>query len=495
MTDYNVAAQIPRYVYKKRDTLFAWVIALMFVAFYDLILCSTLGLASTVFMAALYSATAVYIKLGGKTLKSGRLFLALGLILALSFVFTDNIYTKTVVFMFDCLLYLIWLLYACGNNAENRLDMLWYDGIKAMFVMPFASLGRLFGAIFKCEKSKNRGIRLLMIIGGVLIAVVPTMIVVILLSGADSVFRSVLRTMDIRHFVMFEVMPRGFVCLCFAPPVFGAIYANAVGLHKNVLSKEKNEETRRNMAKLPSTLVYAAATPMLAVYTLFFVLQFRYFTSAFASVLPEGVDKYADYARNGFFELCAVAVINAAVILFVSAFTKTENGKKPLGARVYCGIYAVASIAFSCIGLSKMALYIEKFGLTRLRFNTALFMTALCVLFILAVIRQINLRMCFMKYACATICLFAVVFAFCRSDRIIADYNVNGYLDGRLAEVDVDMLKGLSYDSYPSLERLAANAGDIEVRHVAQEALEYMQSMNAGGRVIDFNFSRGIINQ
>ncbi len=485
MTDYAPA----KYSYTKKDTAFAWLIAVMFMLYYDAVLHSTLGLAAAVFMIVLYAATAVYLRFRGVDLRRAWYFAALGVLLSVSFVLTDSMATKKSVFFFVTMLYIIWLLYVCKNNADDRFDMLWYDGLKAMFVMPLSSLGRIFGAIF-CRKGESRGKKALMVLGGIALAFIPTFIVVLLLAHADYAFSSFLSEINLAALLFGDVIPRLFVCVCFAAPVFGAVYANAGRLYPQSFAKERNAAFRNGMAKLPTALVYASVTPMLVVYATFFVMQFSYFTSAFSSILPAGHDNYAEFARRGFFELCAVAIINVVVILCVSLFTKRVCGKKPLAARIYCSLYSVASIAFSAIALSKMLLYIRKFGLTQLRLYTGFFMLALSVIFILVLIRQIKPAFAFMRSATVTVCLFAAVFAFGRFDKIIADYNVDAYLSGKHIDIDVSMLADkLSYDAYPALERLCSEAKDMKVIVRTTHALEKLRDESKNRRAIDFNIT------
>lgn len=72
---------------------------------------------------------------------------------------------------------------------------------------------------------------------------------------------------------------------------------------------------------MPNAMVYAAVTPICILYVLFFVSQFPYFLGGFTGELAEGFT-YAEYARKGFFELCAVCCINFAVIGIMSFMAK-----------------------------------------------------------------------------------------------------------------------------------------------------------------------------
>ncbi len=485
----TASANMPKYCYRKYDTLFAWLVIALFMCFYDGIMQSSLGLASTAFMLVLYGGTAVYLRISEVKLSGSWYFLALGCLLSISFFFTDNGFVKGVVFLFDAFVYVIWLLYSCKNNA-NGFDMLWYDSLKAMFVMPFSSIGRLFGAAAGGENGRGKGKIALMILGGVFAAVIPSIIVTLLLCSADGGFNDLVLSLKGNFTdVLGDIFTRCIVCVCLSCLVFGAMYSNVRHFYQPSFSAERNNLRRTARAVLPPSFVYAAATPMLVVYAVFFGVQFRYFTSAFSSTLPDGVDNYAQFARRGFFELCVVAVINTVVILLISSYTKRPLGKKPMGARVYCVIYSAASLVFTAIVLSKMILYIKKFGLSQLRVYTTLFMLMIGVLFILVIIRQVKESFNMMAFAAVTVAVFSLVFAFGRFDRIIADYNVDAYLDGRLESIDTDMLHGISRDAYPAVKRLYENADDPAVRNRAQIILDSMDDHRESRRPTDMNIT------
>jgi len=485
----SLSANVPKYCYRKYDTLFAWLVIALFMCFYDSVMNSSMGLASTAFMLALYGGTAVYLHISEIKLSGSWYFLVLGCLLSVSFFFTDNTFVKDVVLLFDAFVYVLWLLYSCKNNA-NGFDMLWYDSLKAVFVMPFSSIGRLFGAASGGENGKGKGKAVLMMIGGILAAVIPSIIVTFLLCNADSGFNDLALSLTGNFTsVLGDIFTRCIVCVIFSCLVFGAMYSNVRHFYQTSFSAEHNNLRRNTRAVLPPSFVYAAATPMLIVYAVFFGVQFRYFTSAFTSSLPEGVNNYAEFARRGFFELCVVAVINTVVVLLISSLTKRQLGKKPMGARVYCVIYSAASLVFTAIVLSKMMLYMKKFGLTQLRLYTTLFMLMIGVLFILVIIRQVKESFNMMAFAAVTVAVFSLVFAFGRFDRIIADYNVDAYLDGRLESVDTDMLYGISRDAYPAVKRLYENAEDPMVKLSAEVILESMEGIGELRRPIDINIT------
>ena len=53
---------------------------------------------------------------------------------------------------------------------------------------------------------------------------------------------------------------------------------------------------------------------------------------------------YAEYARRGFFELCAVCVINIAVISCIGFFTRKTGREKPVLLKIYSVFLSLSSL-------------------------------------------------------------------------------------------------------------------------------------------------------
>ena len=95
---------------------------------------------------------------------------------------------------------------------------------------------------------------------------------------------------------------------------------------------------------------------------MFFFVQGRYLFGAFTRTLPERFT-VAEYARQGFFELCRVMAINFTLFWLV---TRTARQEQKL-IRWMAAALLVQSMLFAVIAISKLALYIDCFGLTPLR--------------------------------------------------------------------------------------------------------------------------------
>ena len=192
--------------------------------------------------------------------------------------------------------------------------------------------------------------------------------------------------------------------------------------------------------------------PLLLIYGLFFFSQLPLYTAAFTGVLPQGYT-YANYAREGFFQLCAVCAINGLLYLFVSLFTRMDRGRGL--QRVLLTILCLCSLILAATAFSKMVLYIKTYGLTPLRVYSSWAMILLTAGFLLALLgtywKKLNMTR-------ALVLLFAAMFGFLclvNTDALIAEYNVRAYEEGRLDTVDTTVFWDLGDSAVPAAVRLA----------------------------------------
>lgn len=232
-------------------------------------------------------------------------------------------------------------------------------------------------------------------------------------------------------------------------------------------------------AKVPAAAVCSALTPLIVIYLLFFACQMPYYLSAFGGILPDGYS-YSEYARQGFFELCGVAVLNLFVIFLAGVLAKrSENGRKPAAVRIYSGVFGITTILLICSAMSKMVMYIGEYGLTGLRFYTSWFMILLGIVFLVLILHEIFPDM---KTVPVLFVSFTVMFGalcFCDPDARIAQYNVESYLSGEVDEMDIYSLYALSEGAAPYVEKLGDD--DENMRPRCRVILSEMKNSRTSG--------------
>ena len=101
------------------------------------------------------------------------------------------------------------------------------------------------------------------------------------------------------------------------------------------------------------------------------------------------------------------------------------------------------SLVLAATSLSKLFLYIQSFGMTRLRIITSVFVVFLAVIFITVLFRLFFQKTPYIKVALAAAALLLLCTAFVNIDRVVAQYNVEAYLSGTLDSIDMDTLHDL----------------------------------------------------
>lgn len=333
------------------------------------------------------------------------------------------------------------------------------DLLEAICVQPFTRFGEGPAAAKKLLKNPKSCKTMLYVGLGLLCSLPLSIMVLYLLMWSDTMFADKMEA-------LFDLLPsfefRYVWELLFAVPVWLYLFGGFAATQNKWSKPLINMKGAR---VLPAILGYTTVTPICVFYVMYIAVQFHYFTAAFGGTLP-GEYSYASYARKGFFELCAVAVINLCVIACMNLFLKRkEDGVPSVAMKVYSTLLSGFTVLLIVSALSKMVLYINEMGMTPLRIYTSWFMAVLAVLFVLVIVAQFTkLRFCRAAFIGFT-ALFAVL-CFSNVDGVIAKYNVTAYQSGKLEKVDFEVLEDLGDAALGYVGRLT----DAEDAVVAEEA-------------------------
>lgn len=355
-------------------------------------------------------------------------------------------------FVFCSLLYYIYAVCGLGGTELFGSHSILH-ALYAIFCFPLTTLLHIFRAL-PIRSSRGAG-RVIRAVGwgllGLGVAIVPTAVIILLLSY-DEQFMGLLRD-------LFSFSPKNIAStvgdlilgFAFAVLLFGVTFG--AKWKRECLKGEEIKLGGVACHVLPKPLAAAAVTPILAVYVIFFVSQFDWYLSAFTGVLPADMT-YASYARHGFFELCAVCAINAIVLLLFNLLIRRTEGERGILRAIYSVIFALFTLVLIATALSKMILYIDTYGLTQKRVYASWFMLLLAACFIAVLIAQFAKRIRLVALLLVICIVFFGILVLVDIDGMIADYNVDACLSGKLETVDVETLEGYGASSVPALCRL-----------------------------------------
>lgn len=454
-----------RPVCEKRDAILAVLLAVVCIFLSDAILFAGLGLGGSIGLTLLLVLTVCYLWRSRSRLTLYGSFCAFGVLaLAVSMAFSDDGYLKFLAFLFCLMLSTILLLELMRQRNYASGSIYAVADLSAMvFARPFGGLADSLYALFH-TRNPDGSVRKRRI-GGILVGVgcaIPALgIVIPLLISSDAAFAGMIRS--------FHIESLGF-------HIFAAIVGllAAMLLFSQLFSLPADEKDPPQREPKSGWLDPAIPISFLAVlglvYLLYLISQAAYFFDGFRGLLPDGYT-VAEYARRGFFEMSTLCILNLGFVFLALLLCKKKSDSFPFVLRLLALFVCLFSLLLIATSISKMVLYIHSFGMTRLRILTSAFMLWLAIVFLAVILRMFVRKTPYLKVAVIAAVLIIAVLNFANVDRIVAGYNVRAYQDGRLEQIDMDMLRSLSDASVPYLVELLDDA-DEKVADSAQMQLQ-----------------------
>ena len=357
------------------------------------------GLSVVLFAGTFFAFVFMYFKMQRKKMgKDAVLFGVLTIVYSLRFlIFTDLdiIFIIAMLVMHVAALLCIFSM----NETENPTEKIIPYACKAIFVMPVASFFALpasFSAFLKKRtgtKEANKRIeKALLVLIGIFLAI-PVVVVVLSLLISDVFFENFASGMfDFLTSLDFDVDISEYinpVTIMISLFIYGAVYS---------ADKSKNERIKADVRLVPDTVLNTIMIVLTVIYGLFVVAQIEGYGCMIFGKIPENTT-YAEFARSGFFELCAVACINGAIIYGANAVSEAGGTGKKM--TVLSGILAAVTLFLIATAGAKMIIYITAYGFTPKRFYTLWFMALLAIIFTLSLVKLKN-----RKFKLSPVCVY-----------------------------------------------------------------------------------------
>ena len=455
MNDHNYQETVmPKSRFSALESIYAWICFIAAYLFCRAFPCTSHPLGGFLLVVSDYIVSGVFMKLRGARLELIPTLVALSaVVLSAALILCDNSTIINTAYLYAIVSYFYFVYSGFGNRVKKGFsDLIFIDYFKALFLFPFSSFTALFKAIFS-PRSKTGGRTVGKLLLGIAIAVIPTATVLALLSY-DEGFREILRKLFdfsvidiISHFISFHfAVPLAALC-------FGAFVSSAQRKHENVITAQEASGVSEKMKIAPLSTILAATIPVLFVYVIFFISQFKYYVSGFTGILPESFS-YADYAREGFFQLCAVSVINLIILALVMGLARRKGKGTSAVIKLLCIVYSLVTLVLIATGIAKLVMYIDCYGLTPKRVYAAWLEIVLALIFVLIIFKQIiaKFNILITSFVIVTVCFTSLALSGVGSR--IADYNISRYLDGSLETLDIIALGELGYESVPGLVKV-----------------------------------------
>lgn len=436
------APPVPPFLADSKDTVMALVVLLLGVCIGEMVMfVGGLGVGITAITVLTYIAVMIYGTVTGRAnLAAGPELYLCNLLLAASFTLLDPGQMGFMRLVLLMLLNSLHFMSLFGVRTAPRYTFrgLMVDGIGGTLYNGIANPDKSIRVFRATRGNRFFGTVVRQVLLGLIIAVPLLAILILLLRSADEAFAKEVETLfETLGMRFWEHVGRVLLGLVIGLFFFGYVYRLR---YNDRLIRPVPPMSRW----MPQTVVYTVLVAVCTLYVLFLCIAGNYLFSGLAGRLPESFS-YASYARRGFFELLAVALINMAILLFTFLYTQRGEGDRPRGVlRVLLSVLVLETWLLIASALSKMVMYIGEYGLTRLRVYTSWFMLLLALVFLAAMVQLWWRRFPGFKVTLITGVVWFLLLNLANTDGLIARYNVEAYQSGKLADMDVAMFEELS---------------------------------------------------
>ena len=427
-----------------------------------------IGLNGTVFALTLCTATRLALRKIDLEDRRRDLFwtCVIGL-LGLTLVWTANEDTQSVSILGIVLSEMLWIMSASRDVLSLSFEQAIAGGFR-LFGRTFSHLAEPFVHLFALRKGKKGSGRYVLL--GLCIAFPLAWLVLALLMSADAAFSELVKSTfgsaglpDALRTAVKAVLWTLVIAVFF----YAALCAQC--------DRGEGEEKPVRRAK---SLVAVTFTAVLAViYAVFCAVQITVLFAGNVSVLPEGMT-YAEYAREGFFQLLFVSGINVVLILFVPRRFRMSGA-----LRWILVFLSACTYLMEVSSAMRMMLYVNAYGLTYLRLLVLWFLLLLAVVLAGAVYTLFREKFRLFRFTFLVCLSLWLVFAFARPDRIAAAYDLK-YSENRAGAINY--VWDSSFDAVPALEPYFSEINEDNLDSFLTNAVP--RRMEYGG-VRCFNFS------
>ena len=268
----------------------------------------------------------------------------------------------------------------------------------------------------KKENQNNKTDNIKKVGKSLLIAVPVILVIIFLLSSADSVFGSIFSDFTKAISKMLEVKTINDLLGRLLVIAFTFIYI--AGFIIAFAKSKKQEETEESTGiKLSDLTIKMLLVSLNIIYLLFSVIQIKYL---FINAIVTSNFDYAKYARTGFLQLMFVSFINFALLHISKKNIETNKILKMM--LIIFTMIIVISAAF------RMHLYEQKYGYTYLRLFVYFTLVTEMLVLIPILSKLFGLKIDTFKTTLEIVVTMYVILNFININKIIAKNNIDKYL-------------------------------------------------------------------
>ncbi|MER6690439.1 DUF4153 domain-containing protein [Streptomyces minutiscleroticus] len=216
---------------------------------------------------------------------------------------------------------------------------------------------------------------------------------------------------------------------------------------------------------------WALPLVVLAVlFAAFNAVQLVVLFGGYDAVLDRTGLSYAEYARQGFWQLLLVTLLTLLVIVLALRWAPRAGARDRVLVRSVLGTLCVLALVVVASAVRRMDMYVEAYGLTRLRISVVAVELWLGLVIVLIMTAGVWGARLLPRAVAASVVAGVLAFGLASPDALIAERTVQRYEE--TGTVDLDYARDLSADAVPALDRLDEPARSCALRSIAADLAE-----------------------
>ena len=352
------------------------------------------------------------------------------------------------------------------------------DYLKILF-LPFKFIHPFFQTLsnlFSLREEKEEQKVFSKIVKGVLMAIPVLFVFILLFSSADLIFQkyiSDLISIDNELEIIFR-----FILILIVTIVFIGAYTYSFREKEGQITAPQKSKNH-TVGDIEISIIFGSVN---ALFFIFILVQLTYLFGGESNISTQGFT-YAEYARRGFFELIAVAVISLFLLFTTEKYVIKKETEHALGFKILSTALIIQVVLIITSAFTRLSLYEEAYGFTTLRLYSHAFIILLAIIFCLLLykIYKDKRENTFAFRVFLSLALFLAVMNFLNPEAFIARRNIERFAS--TGKLDIYYLSRLSDDAIPDIIKVL-NISDEDLRKTLAREL-YWRVKNSDSR----NFS------
>lgn len=401
--------------------------------------------------------------------KNSKILLIPIIILSGTYLIYNNSFFNTVNLIVIPILIIIMILNLLTDKLMPKTLL---EKILDIIIEPFAYIGETMSELknnlsikFNIKQNKETNQSSNNIFKALCITIPIVIVIVAILASADSVFNNMIfNILNVFTNIFSSIDFSGFIIrliliICIYIYISSFFYNITKYEEEPVLENDTNESK-----KIESMTLKMVLTALNIVYLIFCIIQIN------SLFMQKTNINYADYARQGFFQLMIVSIINLIVILIAKKYGE-ENNKYINFMEILMIIFTFIIIVSSAV---RMYFYEQAYGYTLLRLLVYCVLLTEAILLIPTILYILNKHRNLIKTYFTIIVVMYIGMNIINFDAIIANRNINRYIE--TGKIDLEYLeKETGTDAISNIIEILEieNADDT----VKKETLRYIDEV------------------